>query len=145
MAGNKDVGITYWHPSATAALPNPAFPVPLAFPKDLVHHPATPMLQPFGYVDLDWVSKVCHHWSVSGILLLLGGGAISWHSCVQPTVSTSSTGAKFLAALDAGKTALYVRLVLDKLGVLQTDATILFEDNWSAFLIASACQPTWHS
>ena len=60
---------------------------------------------------------------------MLGGGAIAWHTRVQPTVLTSSTEAKFIAASDAGKLALYVRSILDDLRIDQTEATLLFEDN----------------
>ena len=52
----------------------------------------------------------------------LAGAAISWKCHVQPTISLSSTEAEFLAASDAGKTALYLRSILDELHVPQTFA-----------------------
>jgi hypothetical protein len=41
----------------------------------------------------------------------------------------STTEAEFLAACDAGKSILYVRSILDKIGLPQQEATILFIDN----------------
>ena len=64
---------------------------------------------------------------------------------MQPSISTSSTKAEFLAASDAGKTALYIWSVLADLQIPQTLPTILYEDNRGAYLIASARQPTKHS
>jgi hypothetical protein len=64
---------------------------------------------------------------------------------VQPTISLSSTEAEFLAASDAGKMALYLRSILDELHVPQTFATLLYEDNRGALLMAHAGQPTKHS
>ena len=75
----------------------------------------------------------------------MAGAAISWQSRVQPTVSASSTEAKFFATSDAGKTVLYIQSVLEDLGIRQEHATILFEDNCGALLLDNAHQFTKHS
>ena len=64
---------------------------------------------------------------------------------MQPSVFTSSTEVEFLAASNAGKTALYIRPVLADLHIPQTLPALLYEDNCGAYLIASAHQPTKHS
>jgi hypothetical protein len=64
---------------------------------------------------------------------------------VQPTVSLSSTEAEFRAASDAGKMTLYLRSILDELDIPQQFATVLYEDNRGALLMASAAQPTKQS
>ena len=64
---------------------------------------------------------------------------------VQPMVSLSSTEAEFLAASDAGKMTLYLHSILDELDIPQQFATVLYEDNRGALLMASAAQPTKQS
>ena len=80
-----------------------------------------------------------------GLALAIAGAAIAWKCRVQPTVSLSSTEAECLAASDAGKMALYLRSILDELHVPQTYATVIYEDNRGALLMASAAQPTKQS
>lgn len=82
-----------------------------------------------------------HRRSISGILYMLAGGAIAWKCRVQPTVSLSSTEAELLCATDAGRMALCLRTILDELGVNQSAATVLYEDNRGALLVANAGQP----
>ena len=52
------------------------------------------------------------------------------------------TEAEFTAACEAGKMILYLRTILDEMGIDQQEATILFEDNQGALLMANAQQPT---
>ena len=54
----------------------------------------------------------------------------------------SSTEAKFMAAAEAGKYILYVRSILEQIGLPQHHTTILYEDNQGALLMANAQQPT---
>jgi hypothetical protein len=75
----------------------------------------------------------------------MAGAAIAWKCRVQPTISLSSTEAEFLAASDAGKMTLYLRSILDELDIPQKFATVLYEDNRGALLMASAAQPTKQS
>ncbi len=73
------------------------------------------------------------------------GAAIACKWRVRPTVSLSSSEADYLAASNAGKMALYLRSVLDDLNVLQTLATVIYEDNRGALLMSRAAQPTKQS
>ena len=84
-------------------------------PEDGLRHtdPADiPSTSLFGYVDSDWASDIRHRRSVSGIAFLLAGAVVAYKTRVQPTVSTSSTEAEFIAASDAAKMALYIRTIL---------------------------------
>ena len=54
----------------------------------------------------------------------------------------SSTEAEFTAAAEAGKYILYVRSILEEIGLPQQSATVLYEDNQGALLMANAQQPT---
>ena len=72
----------------------------------------------------------------------LAGGTILYRTKYQDTIAQSSTEAEFIAAADAGRHILYVRSILEQIGIPQQDATILYEDNQGALLLANAQQPT---
>ena len=57
-------------------------------------------------------------------------------------MALSSTEAEFIAACEAAKIILYIRLILDDVGIDQNEATTLYEDNQGALLMANAGQPT---
>ena len=60
----------------------------------------------------------------------------------QETIALSSTEAEFVALCDAGKVVLYARSILNDLHVPQDNATVIFEDNRGALLMAQQRQPT---
>ena len=152
LNSTADDGLTYWRPTAHALLP--AFPLPPRLAANVDHpltHDVSDAVEKYspsavlGYVDSDWAADIRHRRSISGIVFKLAGAAIAWKCRVQPTVSLSSTEAEFLAASDAGKMALYLRSILDELGVAQQYATVIYEDNRGALLMANAAQPTKQS
>ena len=96
----------------------------------------------FGYVDSDWATDATHRKSVTGIAILFAGGAVGYKCKYQDTIAHSSTEAEFVAACDAGKMILFFRSLLHDLGYEQPDATILYEDNNGALMMANAQQPT---
>ena len=96
----------------------------------------------FGAVDSDYAGDSSHRRSVTGIVLRLAGGTILYKSKFQDIHALSSTEAEFTAAVEAGKYILYVRSILEELGLPQDEATVLFEDNQGALLMANAQQPT---
>ncbi len=96
----------------------------------------------FGAVDSDYAGDTSHRRSVSGIVLRLAGGTILYKSKFQDIHALSSTEAEFTAAVEAGKYILYVRSILEEIGLPQDEATVLFEDNQGALLLANAQQPT---
>jgi len=95
-----------------------------------------------GYVDSDWAGDVSHRRSITGIAIFFGGAVVAYKSKFQRTVALSSTEAEFSAACEAGKIILYLRTILEELGMEQEKATILYEDNQGALLMANASQPT---
>ena len=151
LSATLDYGLTYWRTTPHSNLPFHQPPDMLTNPADrhLFHDNSDSEhfshFALFGYVDSDWAMDIRHRRSISGIIFKLAGAAIAWKCRVQPTVSLSSTEAEFLAASDAGKMALYLRSILDELHVPQTYATLLYEDNRGALLMAHASQPTKQS
>jgi hypothetical protein len=137
-----DQGIYYWRTHPREDLPE--LPLPTC------HHDnytltVTPADHPdhlYGYVDADWASDTRHRKSVTGIIIMYAGGAIGYRTKFQETIAHSSTEAEFTAACDAGKLILYYRSLLSDFGLEQPHATVLYEDNNGALLMANAQQPT---
>ena len=96
----------------------------------------------FGAVDSDYGGDTEHRKSVTGIILRMAGGTVLYKTKFQDTLALSSTEAEFTAAVEAGKYILYVRSILDEIGIPQDNATVLYEDNQGALLMANAQQPT---
>ena len=72
----------------------------------------------------------------------MGGGAISWSSKKQPTVTLSSTEAEYIAGAHAAKEDVWLRLLLSELGQDMSSPTTLHVDNQSAMAIAR--NPEFH-
>jgi hypothetical protein len=73
---------------------------------------------------------------------MYAGGAVGYKTKYQPVIAHSSTEAEFVAACDTGKMILFFRSLLQEVGVQQHDATIMFEVNNGALMMANAQQPT---
>ena len=95
-----------------------------------------------GTVDADWGGDTKHRKSVTGIIIRLAGGSILYKTKFQDTIAMSTTKAEFTAACDAGKAILYVRSILNEIGLEQEKATTLFIDNEGALMMGNAQQPT---
>ena len=134
-------GLHYWRETIHPALPNAPCP-PILHDNHDVTLPSTSTTQPIGYVDSDWAGDNSHRRSISGMCLCFAGAHVVYRARFQPTVSQSSTEAEFIAAVEAGKLALYLRSLLDDLGIHQNAATPLHEDNNAAIAMANASRPT---
>ena len=92
-----------------------------------------------GMSDSDWAVK---H-STSGHVFHYMSAAISWASKKQPTIALSSCEAEIVAASEAAKEAISLRMLLKDLGFGDPKPTHLSVDNQSA--IAVAYNPEHHS
>jgi hypothetical protein len=84
------------------------------------------------FVDANWAACPQTRCSFTGCCLRLADGTVAYKTKLQPTVAQSSTEADFMGACDAGKMLLYVRSIMWNLGILQTAASMLYEDNDAA-------------
>ncbi|GAB4814241.1 hypothetical protein N2152v2_001287 [Parachlorella kessleri] len=82
------------------------------------------------YCDADYAGDLDTRRSTTGYVFLLGGGAISWSSRLQPTVAVSTTEAEYMAAAYAIKEALWLKTLLAELAL--EDSITIFADNQSA-------------
>lgn len=146
MQSTKDHGIFYWRRKQRHDLPKGNIPV-------LVHannyneseietRSTTSNSIIKSYVDSDHASDTSHRRSISGFHCQLAGGVVLYKSQVQSIVAQSSTEAEFIAASEAGKSILYLRTIMKEIGLEQHEASILYEDNQGALLMAQAGQPT---
>ena len=79
---------------------------------------------------------------MGGVVMMLAGAAVYYRTRLQPTVALSSTEAEFVNMTDAGKAALYIRWILEEIGLIQVDPTPIQADNSGAIAIANAHKPT---
>ena len=85
-----------------------------------------------GFSDADWAGDVNTRRSTSGYAFQLGSSTITWSSKKQATVAKSSTEAEYVALSKATQEAIWLRRLLDDLGMNTQSPTTLFEDNQGA-------------
>ncbi|GJP63018.1 hypothetical protein CLOP_g20070 [Closterium sp. NIES-67] len=90
---------------------------------------------------------------IGGYVCLLGGGAVSWRGKKQNEVGLSSCETEYMALHHGVKEVVWLRRLLEELGVGQEEPTVVFCDNESAVkLVKNAClhgltkhiRPKWH-
>ncbi|KAG5728177.1 hypothetical protein E4T56_gene19310 [Termitomyces sp. T112] len=81
--------------------------------------------------------------SIGGFISNVAGGSISWSAKKQPTVALSTVEAEYMAASNATKEAIWLRVLLEDLGYPQLHATVIHADNQGC--IALARNPVAHS
>jgi hypothetical protein len=120
---------------------------PPPLPKDEL--PTFPLFSDFflltGYVDAAHANELLKCRSTTGYGFMLDVGIVAYGSKTQTITATSSTKAKFIAAVSAAKVAKYLRSILRQLGFAQKYVTPLYEDNESAIKMINAGKPTGRS
>jgi hypothetical protein len=94
-----------------------------------------------GYSDADWAGDLESRKSRSGYIFMLGGGAVSWQSRLQDTVALSTAEAEYVAAVEAGKEAVWYGELMRQLGE-ESISLSLNVDNQSAIHLAK--NPVYH-
>lgn len=142
LSATLDRGIHYWRRTPHLALPLKPEPIPHADNYTLKQLPNKNANTLVAYVDSDWASNGRKRNSLTGMVLILAGGVIGYKTKFQPVIAHSSTEAEFIAACDTAKMILFFRSILEELGIEQQEATVLYEDNTGALMMANAQQPT---
>ena len=139
----KSEGIYYWRPSPQDDLPDVPLPKTITNPERLDEflNFDNPLIIK-GAGDSTWASDRKHRRSMGGIVFLMAGGAIYYRSRLQPTIAQSSTEAEFCTMTDGGKAALYLRSILEEIGLDQILPTEILADNQGARQLSNARQPT---
>ncbi|KFD63196.1 hypothetical protein M514_08359 [Trichuris suis] len=81
------------------------------------------------YVDADWARDKTDRKSTTGFVFKLGNSVIAWSSRKQSVVALSSAEAEYVAASNACRGLLWLRLLLNDLGILISGPVLVFEDN----------------
>jgi hypothetical protein len=141
LANTSTEGIHYWRPTPINTLPDA--PLPQLHPNNyqLQELPATDSHKLIGFVDSDWATNTKKRTSMTGMVLMLAGGTVKYKSKFQSVIAHSSTEAEFVTACDTAKMILFFRFLLQDIGVEQTDATFLFEDNTGVLMMANLQSP----
>ena len=87
-------------------------------------------------MDSDFGSDPGTRQSMTGYLMSLNGGAVSWRSSRQGGVTLSSSEAEFVAASQAGQEVVYLRVLLRGFGYTQKKPTEIWEDNASCIMMS---------
>ena len=101
-------------------------------------------LETIGYIDSDFQGDIDSRKSTSGYVFTLNGGAICWRSVKQTCVADSTTEAKYVAASEAAKEAVWLKkFLMDLQVILSADRSItLYCDN--SGVVAQSKEPRYH-
>ena len=83
------------------------------------------------YADADYTGDPDMCRSVTGYVVMMDGGAISWSSTRQAVVALSSSDAELYTASNCVYDISHMCMVMDQLGYPQTEPTVMFKDNWA--------------
>ena len=90
----------------------------------------------WGWVDSDWAADKETRRSHTGYVLMLNGGAISWKSRRQDSVSLSTSEAEYIAASQCAQEVVYLREILRECRFIQNEPTHVYEDNRACILMS---------
>jgi hypothetical protein len=93
------------------------------------------------YVDAAHANFLCTQRSVGAFVFCLAGTAVVYRVRWLATICCSSTEAEFLTTATAAKMSKVLRWIFIELGLPQSEATRLYEDNASAIIMANAKRP----
>ena len=98
-----------------------------------------------GYTNADWADYKTDRRSMSGFVLSLGSGAISWSSKMQLRVALSSTEAEYKGAAVASYEVVWLKRILKDLGVPIKDLILLYYDNMTSIHLAQKYTTVFHT
>lgn len=90
---------------------------------------AETVLQGYSDADLSGCNKTMR--STTGVIVTYAGGAVSWISQRQRSVATSTTEAEIIAASEAGKEVIWLKMLFEQIVDMKKKPTI-FVDNSAA-------------
>jgi hypothetical protein len=88
------------------------------------------------YSDSDYGGDVDDRKSTSGYVFMIGSGAVSWSSRKQPIVTLSTTEAEFIAAAHCVCQGIWLKRILECIGLTQRKCLTVFCDNSSTIKLS---------
>src|SRR6266481_2244671 len=104
------------------------------------HAESTPQLEI--YSDANFANQADAK-SISGYACVMDGACIAWSSKKQGTVSLSTTEAEYIALTHTAKQMMWIRRLLNEIGLDQRDPTLIRCDNLSVITITH--NATYHA
>ncbi|CAI7833438.1 unnamed protein product, partial [Closterium sp. NIES-53] len=89
------------------------------------------------YTDASFNSVKADGTSIGGYVCLFGGGAVSWRSKKQNEAGLSSCETEYMALHHGVKEVVWLRRLLEEIGVCQKEPTVILCDNESAVKLAN--------
>jgi len=89
------------------------------------------------YADADWGSDTNTRRSISGNLVMLADGAISWTSKAQKTIALSSTEAEYMSISDASRQLVWIHSLLGELKIPIKSIPLCGDNQGSIFTAAN--------
>lgn len=88
------------------------------------------------YVDASWANCVKTRRSTTGVVAYLGNHSIDWNSSRQTLVAHSTAEDEYIAADSAVRMKVWLRLLLEYLGLKQESPTVIHEDNATCIVLS---------
>ena len=94
------------------------------------------------FSDADWAGDLDSRRSTTGYVVFAAGGPIAWQSKLQSTVAASTMEAEYMAAFNAIQECVWIKGVMDEIGLSLDRPITLFMDSKSALCLAN--NPMYH-
>ncbi|AAF19226.1 Highly similar to Ta1-3 polyprotein [Arabidopsis thaliana] len=88
-----------------------------------------------GYCDSNYAADLDRRRSISGYVFTIGGNTVSWKASLQPVVAMSTTEAEYIALAEAAKEAMWIKGLLQDMG-MQQDKVKIWCDSQSAICLS---------
>jgi hypothetical protein len=88
------------------------------------------------YSDADWGGDLVDRKSTTGYAVMINDNLVSWNSKKQQTVALSSAESEYMAVSEVMKELLWLRALLNEIGVPLATPSIIYVDNQAAIQIS---------
>ena len=92
------------------------------------------------YSDADWAGDQISRKSVTGYIIKLAGGPVSWVSRKQKTVALSSTEAEYMSLSDTSRQIIWIESLFQEIGMFLKNIQLGVDNQGAIFLASNPAQ-----